>query len=427
MKKISWYIWPLLIAASIPALIDVGVFLIGLTPAELYKVDSYAVESILFDEFRYGFSFWHMLSMLVLEFTAIQLVLMKRFRLDRAQSPWILLSSSLRQGRLLITPGQYFKLWREELLQKIVWLCAAFIVVFLSRVNRNLFLLYGGLIVLCIIMALLWKTKMFWRHKNATKHYALAGGIQFITVTALSWHYGIPAGILAYVASDILLCILLFIALRTIPPQSEQTDAPAAVPSSIYVSLWGDKSGSMNGSVRDAINAIKHIVKELNESEREVFIQLGLFGNDDVNLVRNWCPASEMTKYVDSPTGLARVYNANGGTPLNQTIVHAKNQLTKISDGMPVAIIVTDGAASDGRYESEAQRACRSIENDMDGVCAIAGVGGADTSYMARVTTSADRYKSFYSGNFAKAARDIVAGIKNVSTHGRKAEFFYLA
>ena len=427
MKTIRWYVWLLLIAASVPALIDVGIFLIGLTPAELYRVDGYAVEAVLFDNFRYGFSIWHMFSMLALEFTAIQLVLAKRFRRDRAQSPWILLTSSLSQKRPLITPSQYFKLWKEELLQKIVWLCAAFVVVFLSRVNRNLALLYGGLVVLCIVMAVLWRTKIFWRHKDATKHYALAGGIQFLTVTALSWHYGIPAGILAYIVSDLLLFALLFIAWRTISPQPEQADAPVAAPSRIYVSLWGDKSGSMSGSVRDAISAIKYIVKELNESGREVFVQLGLFGSSDIDLVRDWCPASEMAKYVDSPTGLARVYDADGGTPLNRTIVHAKNQLAKISDGMPVAIIVTDGEASDHVRESEAQSACYSIENDMDGVCAIAGVGGADTRYMARVTTSADRYKSFYSGNFAEAARDIVAGIKNVSTHGREAEFFYLA
>jgi uncharacterized protein YegL len=333
--SLPWLLLVVLGAASLPALWDVGLFIKGLTPMELFTVDWSTFEYNIFSFGRANL--WHMLSMIILEFTAIQLCCMRAFKRDHANSPWILLATSLTRKNRLITPKQYYDLFRENIVQKLVWLLAAFAVVFLSRVNRNPVLLYGGLIVLCSLLAVLWKSRIFWRHKDSTRHYAASGIISFLTISTLAWHFGIMTAIIAYVTTELLLLLLLFLMVKFVPKPNEGAQPAPATPKRLNICLLIDNSGSMDSHERTMERCLRILREKLMAHPLTSLLRICRI--DFASRVHSGT--------FQTPDRLNTDYSAGGGTALYDAIIKGCSELPD-ADASSIVVPFTDGEDSGG-------------------------------------------------------------------------------
>lgn len=424
--RIPWSVWPLFIVASIPAALDVWAFIIGLTPKEIFGADWSAAEYSLLSFGR--FNLWHMLSMIILEFTLIQACLNRAYRRDRAQSPWVLLTYSLIKRQMLMTQKQWWDLFRENLLQKISWLGAAFIVVYLSRINRNPALLYGGLIALCGTMAALWTSNLFWRHKDSTKHYVRQGAISFITVAALAWNFGFEAAVWMYVTVEVLLFALLKIAIWVVKPEPEEpVDETAPKPKTLRVVLKFliDESGSMldNGKdvcMRKCLAMLKDKLIDLLSADLLLLIRIG-FG-DCVSKHARLC----LVEDFDTS------YNPNGGsTALNDAYIYGCSS-TPEEDTIEIVVGLTDG--EDSGHGASTNQVRTAVENYIErgGIVAYINFGanpktpesfGIDPKNVRSVMGCSEQELNYL---FDELLKGILATVEDAAV-GRRRETFFVS
>ena len=374
LKKVNHVpLWLLVIlaAASIPAAYDVGIFLWKLLPMELLRNDSAA--QYAFSDL-WNFNVWRMLSMLALEFVAIQLCMARAFKRDQAQNPLVVLALSIGAKEWLASPKKQFKMLGENLIQKIVWLSAAFVVVFISFTGDNAIQIYGTLIGLCIFLAILWKkTRLLWWDRESTAHYMATGVAPFITTTALAWHHGIVAAALTFVFYATGLLVLMLVAHVSIgAPNQEEVEEAADIsrppellveaatgsetetrpkPINFYMTTVVDQSGSIPNEAMSA--ALEEFVEVVSAHPFAYLLRIRR-----INYSGTVQEAGPFTSIKDFDTSSS----SDGTTATNCAIKYscsfapeknASNSIVLVTDGEQNAGTTSDEAASQSRQTWE--------------------------------------------------------------------------
>lgn len=340
-----------------------------------------------------------------------------------SQNIFVTLMRSARDKRAYVSPESADLLFSEEIKKAFIFGLSSGAIAVVVRCVSDPFLCLFISILAIIAFAVLWLSPLMWKGRGrGTAHYVLPAMIDFAVSYGICWRYGVIS-LVFYQALGVMLISIARPIARKLSARFSTDSEPRQLPRETYVSLWCDESGSMSGYESSVISAIEHITSSLARSQLTVSIQLGAFSNTSARVIEDWCPVADIRHSLGR---FRKDYSPNGRTPINAAVTRAAEQLQDIpSDALPVAIVVTDGNATDGRILTEHTRnTVNSIEEAMGGVFAIAGVGGVDTRYLEYITSSPDRYHVFDHGSFDAAADAILSGIENVATHGRTAQFF---